>query len=65
MQGPGDFKTDSEFFRHEERPDGTRDLYFGQLGEEAHGHAVLDPYGNLKYLRESDGRVVADDQFHQ
>ena len=55
-------KAGGEFFKHRERPEGTRDLYHGELGGDAHGHAVIDKNGNVKYLRESDGRVIADDK---
>lgn len=52
-----------ETFVHREREDGTRDLNFGPTGSELEGHAVLGKDGNLRYLRESDGRVVADDSY--
>jgi len=54
-------KAGGEFFRHKERADGTRDLYFGELGADDHGHAVIKN-GNVKFLRESDGRIVANDR---
>ena len=50
-----------EFFKHIEREDGTRELLFGETGAENHGHAVLDQHGNVQYLREQDGHVVAND----
>lgn len=55
-------KVGDEFFKHKERTDGARDLYHGDLGGAAHGHAVIDKNGNVKYLRESDGHVIADDK---
>ena len=55
-------KAGGEFFKHSERPDGTRDLYHGDIGGGTHGHAVIDKNGNVKYVRESDGRVIADDK---
>jgi hypothetical protein len=51
-----------EFFRHRERADGNRELLFGPLGQADHGHAVLDRSGRVKFLREVDGRVIADDR---
>ena len=60
MKGP-ESKAGGEFFRHVERADGTRDLYFGELGGSTYGHAVIDSGGNVKFVRESDGHVVADD----
>ncbi len=56
----GNSKAGGEFFHHKERPDGTRDLYFGKLGAKDHGHAVIDDNGNVVFLRESDGRTIAD-----
>jgi len=55
-------KTNSEFFSHKERKDGTKDLYFGKLGDKEHGHAIIDKDGKVNYLRESDGRIIADDK---
>lgn len=55
-------KAGGEFFTHTERSDGTRDLYFGKIGDKDHGHAVIEKNGNVRYLRESDGRTVADDR---
>jgi len=46
---------------HRDRPDGTRDLLIIPPDGSDHGHAVLDPSGNPRYIRETDGRVVADD----
>jgi hypothetical protein len=51
-----------EFFRHQERNDGTRDLFFGPPGQQDHGHAVIDRFGRVKFLRETNGRIVADDR---
>ncbi len=53
-------KAGGEFFTHKERSDGTRDLYYGPEGSSDHGHAVIDKNGNPTYIRESDGRVIAD-----
>ena len=53
----------NETFVHREREDGTRDLHFGQTGSELEGHAVIDPNGNPRYLRETDGHVIADDRW--
>jgi hypothetical protein len=50
-----------EFFRHRERADGNRELLFGPLGLTGHGHAVIDWSGRVKFLREADGRIIADD----
>ena len=47
---------------HLTREDGTRDLFFSEKGSSVHGHAVLNKTGNPKYLRDTDGHVVADDQ---
>ena len=55
-------KVGEEFFKHSERKDGTRDLYYGEVGSEEHGHAVIDKSGNVRFIRESDGRIVADDK---
>lgn len=54
--------TSGEFFRHWERADGTRELLFGPLGKKEHGHAVIDQFGRVKFLRETDGRIIADDR---
>lgn len=55
-------KTDREWFSHRERADGTRDLSFGDHSSEGKGHAVIDKNGTVKYLREKDGRTIADDR---
>ncbi len=55
-------KAGGEFFKHKERSDGTRDLYYGDIGSSDHGHAVIDKSGNVKFIRESDGRVIANDK---
>lgn len=55
-------KTDKEWFSHRERADGTCDLSFGDRSGEGKGHAVIDKSGNVKYLREKDGRRIADDR---
>lgn len=54
-------KSSSEFFVHEEKLDGSRNLYFGKMHDKIHGHAILDANGNVRYVRESDGRIIADD----
>jgi len=51
-----------ETFVHHERDDGKRDLKFGQTDSSLPGHAVIEQSGNLSFLRETDGRVVADDR---
>lgn len=55
-------QTNSEFFVHSERKNGTRDLYFGNIGDSQHGHAVIGKNGNIKYLRESDESVKTNDR---
>ena len=50
-----------ETFVHRDRDDGKRDLKFGETGSSLPGHAVLGESGNVHFLRESDGRVIADD----
>jgi len=52
-----------EFFNYSERDNGDQSLVFGQIGGDEHGHAVLDENGNVKFLRETDGRIVADDKY--
>lgn len=47
---------------HKTRADGTRDLLFGPSGAHQHGHAVISPNGNPRYIREVDGYVIADDR---
>ena len=47
---------------HWVRPDGVRDLKFGETNTRLVGHAVLDPNGTPRYLRDTDGRVIADDR---
>ncbi len=44
-----------------ERADGTRDLKFGDTGSSLPGHAVLRENGTPAYIRDTDGRVIADD----
>ena len=62
MSGPFDKSfAGGEFFKNKERDDGTRDLFFGQTKGEKHGHAVFYKNGNLRFLRESDGSIIADD----
>lgn len=51
-----------EFFRHRERSDGMRELLWGPPGVQEHGKAVLDQSGNVAFIREVDGRVIADDR---
>lgn len=53
----------NEFFKHLQRDDGTRDLIFGEIGEQNHGHAVIDRFGRVEFLRETDGRVVCDNRW--
>ena len=50
-----------EWLKHSNRPNGDRSLVFGDRDPEAdHGHAVIDKNGNLKYLRDKDGTVIAN-----
>jgi len=51
-----------QFYGHAEREDGTRDLIYGPVGEQNHGHAVIDPYGNPAYHRDEDGNVSCNDR---
>ena len=52
----------NEWLKHSERPNGDRSLTFGDRDPEAdHGHAVFDAIGNLKYIRDKDGTVTAND----
>ena len=55
-------KAGGEFFKHKERSDGTRELYYGDIGAGNHGHAVIDKSGNVKFLRESNGHIIANDK---
>lgn len=50
-----------ETFLHRDRDDGKRDLKFGKTGSSLPGHAVISQSGNVDYLRDSSGHVVADD----
>ena len=56
-------KAGGEWFKHTEKEDGSRSLIWGTEGDNtgAHGHAVIKENGNPSYIRESDGRVVADE----
>ena len=51
-----------ETFVRWERADGTRDLKFGETGSLLPGHAVLRENGIPAYIRDTDGRVIADDK---
>ena len=55
-------RTSGEWFSHRERADGTRDLSYGDRSGGGKGHAIIDPSGNVKFLREKDGRTIANDQ---
>jgi hypothetical protein len=48
---------------HRDRPDGKKDLFWGPTGKSEHGHAVIKPNGNPSFIRDTDGRVIADDKF--
>jgi hypothetical protein len=54
-----------ETFVHRDRDDGKRDLKFGETGSSLLGHAVFGKDNTLDFLRETDGRVVADDRIPQ
>lgn len=49
---------------HRDRDDGKHDLKIVQTGVsgDRDGHAVFDPAGRPVYVRETDGRVIADDR---
>lgn len=65
MSGLLESQAGGEFFVQKERVDGTRDLIFGDIGSSDHGHAVLDRNGNPKFIREKDGRIIADERLSQ
>lgn len=50
-----------EIFVHRDRADGKRDLKFGDTGTNLEGHAVLGQNGNPSFIRDTDGRIIADD----
>ena len=50
-----------ETFVHRLRADGKRDLKYGKTGSSLPGHAVLFESGNVSYLRDVNGHVIADD----
>ena len=50
-----------ETFVHRDRADGMRDLKFGETGSSLPGHAVLDQNGIPSFIRDTDGRVIAND----
>ena len=56
------FKFGDQFTRHITRDDGTRDIYFGKIGEQDHGHGVIGENGNVRFLREEGRRIVCDDR---
>jgi len=45
----------------QERADGKHDL-FVETGRGRHGHSVLDSNGNPSFIRDTDGRIIADDR---
>jgi len=47
---------------HRNRADGMRDLKFGETGTCLPGHAVLNQNGTPAFIRDTDGRVIADDR---
>lgn len=47
---------------HRDRKDGMRDLKYGETGSSLPGHSVLNQNGNPAYIRDTDGRVIADDK---
>lgn len=49
---------------HQERDDGLRDLKIVRTGVSGDrgGHSVLYPSGIPSYIRDTDGRVIADDK---
>ncbi|NOT01207.1 MAG: hypothetical protein HOP29_11330 [Phycisphaerales bacterium] len=54
-----------ETLKHSERADGTRDLFVWR-GEttnrsDDHQHSVLNPEGSVRFIRDFDRRVIADD----
>lgn len=50
-----------EVLIHKERPNGIKELLIKGCNKD--GHAVMYENGNLIYLREPDGRVIADDKY--
>jgi len=46
------------------RPDGTRDLKIVQTGVSGDlgGHSVLNPDGTPRFIRDTDGRIIANDR---
>jgi len=59
MQDPNLSIVNGQFYRHVERENGTRDLFYGPVGQQDHNHAVIDPMGRPLYIRE-DGQVIAN-----
>jgi hypothetical protein len=47
---------------HRDRADGKRDLKFGETGTNLEGHAVLDQSGMPSFIRDTDGRIIANDR---
>jgi len=47
---------------HRDRNDGMRDLKFGETGTSLPGHVVLRQDGTPAFIRDVDGRVIADDK---
>jgi len=51
-----------ETFVHRDRADGMRDLKFGETRTHLEGHTVLDQSGIPSFIRDIDGRIIADDR---
>lgn len=43
-----------------ERPDGTKDVFYGNKGESEKGHTVQNPDGSLEYARTRQGTVLVN-----
>jgi len=51
----------STAFSDKTRPDGTMDIYFNGPGDGPnHGHVVVGPDGDYKYVRDVEGNVYID-----
>lgn len=48
---------------HRDRKDGMRGLKYGETGTSLRGHVVLNQNGNPVYIRDKDGRVIANDKW--
>lgn len=47
---------------HRDKADGKRDLKYGETGSWLPGHTVLNQNGIPSYIRDTDGRVIANDK---